>query len=107
RVTRLFGTESKPEAHVKISIDPNLSIAAIAGASEVVAPRAAPRFQIGTAVFSMSDHERPPSLAAHQPARVTVAHNSTRANCRALTIADRTMAAMAQSNLIFLSNDGG
>ena len=69
---------------------------AIAGASgaptaptsalEVVAPRVAPRFPIGVAVFSMPDHSKPPSLAAHQPARVTVPHNSTSANCRGLTI---------------------
>src|SRR2546426_8799106 len=48
-----------------------------ASALEVVAPRAAARFQIGIAVFSRPDHSKPPSLAAHQPARVTVPHNST------------------------------
>ena len=43
-----------------------------ASALEVVAPRVAPRFQIGVAVFSRPDHSKPPSPAAHQPARVTV-----------------------------------
>ncbi len=65
---------------------------AIAGASgaptaptsglEVVAPRVAPRFPLGVAIFSMPDHSKLPSLAAPQPARVTVPHNSTSANCR-------------------------
>src|SRR5262249_12115893 len=58
-----------------------------ASAFEIVAPRAAPRFQIVVAVFSMPDHSKPPSLAAHHPAIVTVAHNSTSANCRGLAIA--------------------
>src|SRR5262249_21312049 len=52
-----------------------------------VAPRVAPRFQIRVAVFSIPDHSKPPSLAAHHPAIVTVAHNSTSANCRGLAIA--------------------
>src|SRR6266404_84765 len=56
-----------------------------ASALEVVAPRVAPRFQIGVAVFSRPDASKPPSLAAHQPARVTVPHNSTSANRRDLT----------------------
>src|SRR5262249_2410701 len=58
-----------------------------ASALEIVVPRAAPRFQIGVAVFSIADHSKPPSLAAHHPAIVTVPHNSTSANCRGLAIA--------------------
>src|SRR6516165_11521990 len=58
-----------------------------ASALEIVAPRAAPRFQIGVAVFSIADHSKPSSLAAHHPAIVTVPHNSISANCRGLGIA--------------------
>src|SRR5262245_24329640 len=58
-----------------------------ASALEIVAPRVAPRFQIDVAVFSMPDHSKLPSLAAHHPAIVTVAHNSTSANRRGLAIA--------------------
>jgi hypothetical protein len=54
-----------------------------ASALDVVASRVAPPFQIGVAVFS--SHSKPPSLAAYEPARVTVPHNSTSANCRRLT----------------------
>src|SRR5262249_6366040 len=57
-----------------------------ASALAIVAP-AAPQFQIAVAVFSMPDPSKPPSLAAHHPAIVTVAHNSTSANCRGLAIA--------------------
>src|SRR5499425_2136824 len=57
-----------------------------ASALAIVAP-AAPRFQIAVAVFSIPDHWKPPSLAAHHPAIVTVAHNSASANCRGLAIA--------------------
>ena len=49
-------------------------------ALEVVAPRVAPRFQVGVAIFSMPDHSKLPSQAAHQTARVTAPHNSTSAN---------------------------
>src|SRR5262245_57295990 len=58
-----------------------------ASAPELVVPRAATRFQIVVAVFSMLDQSTPPSLAAPQPAKVTVPHNSTSANCRRLPIA--------------------
>src|SRR6516165_5201475 len=58
-----------------------------ASALAIVAPRAAPRFQIAVAVFSIPDHSKPPGLAAHHPAIVTVAHNSASANCRGLAIA--------------------
>src|SRR5215475_943161 len=58
-----------------------------ASALEAVAPRAATRFQIVVAVFSMLDQSRPPSPAALQPAKVTVPHNSTSASCRRLPIA--------------------
>src|SRR5262245_39801652 len=58
-----------------------------ASALEAVAPRAATRFQIVVAVFSMLDQSKPPSPAALQPAKVTVPHNSTSANCRRLPIA--------------------
>src|SRR5262245_51686321 len=56
-------------------------------ALEAVVPRAATRFQIVVAVFSMLDQSRPPSPAALQPAKVTVPHNSTSASCRRLPIA--------------------
>src|SRR5262249_37454842 len=58
-----------------------------ASALKIVAPCAAPRFQIGVAVFSIPNHSKPPSLAAHDPAIVTVPHNSTSANRRGLAIA--------------------
>src|SRR5262245_27530532 len=58
-----------------------------ASAPGVVAPRVATRFQSSVAVFSMSVESKPPSLAAPQPAKVTVTHNSTSANCRRLPIA--------------------
>src|SRR6516165_8446258 len=58
-----------------------------ASAPEIVAPRAAPRFQIVVAVFSIPDHSKPRSLAAHHPAIVTIAHNSTSAHCCGLAIA--------------------
>src|SRR6516165_4127464 len=58
-----------------------------ASALAIVAPRAAPRFQIVVAVFSIPDHSKPPGLAAHHPAIVTVAHNSASANRRGLAIA--------------------
>src|SRR5262245_9393467 len=58
-----------------------------ASALEIVAPRAASRVQIGVAVFSIADHSKLPSLAAHHPAIVTVPHNSTSTNCRGLGIA--------------------
>src|SRR5262249_19583873 len=56
-------------------------------ALEAVVPRAATRFQIVVAVYSMLDQSRPPSPAALQPAKVTVPHNSTSASCRRLPIA--------------------
>src|SRR5260370_12049139 len=51
-------------------------------APEVVASRV--RFQICVAVFSRPDHSRPPTLAAHQPARVTVPPKRTSPNRRGL-----------------------
>src|SRR5215472_11055260 len=54
---------------------------------EIIAARAATRSQIAVALFSISDHSKPPSLAAHHPAPVTVAHTSTSANFRPLPIA--------------------
>src|SRR5262245_25200783 len=58
-----------------------------ASAPRVAAPRVATRFQSSVAVFSISVETKPPSLAAPQPAKVTVPHNSTSANCRHLPIA--------------------
>src|SRR5262245_176849 len=58
-----------------------------ASAPRVAAPRVATRFQSSVAVFSISVETKPPSLAAPQPAKVTVPHNSTSANCRRLPIA--------------------
>src|SRR5436190_32106 len=54
---------------------------------EIIAARAATRSQIAVALFSIPDHSKPPSLAAHHPAPVTIAHNSTSANFRPLPIA--------------------
>src|SRR5215510_3641296 len=58
-----------------------------ASAREIVAARAAARFQIAVAVLAIADHSKLPSLAAHHPAIMTVPHNSTKHNCRGLGIA--------------------